>query len=109
MITKEQAIEALSKVLESWVHGGDADCIIAEFEDKLKEDTSMIAIPIWQLKDIEDILRQTSNLHDSSKRSTCYNRDVMAAWNMVVNALNGDTNLPNHRLTYNQIPRKIID
>ena len=36
-ITKEQAIEALSSVLENWVHGGDADCIIAEFEDKLKE------------------------------------------------------------------------
>lgn len=32
---KEQAIEALSSVLEDWVHGGDADCIIAEFEEKL--------------------------------------------------------------------------
>ena len=32
---KEQAIEALSSVLENWVHGGDADCIIAEFEEKL--------------------------------------------------------------------------
>lgn len=30
MITKEQAIEALSKVLESWVHGGDADSLIKE-------------------------------------------------------------------------------
>ncbi len=37
MITKEQSIEALSKVLENWVHGGDADCIIAEFEEKLVE------------------------------------------------------------------------
>lgn len=37
MITKEQAIEVLSKVLEEWVHGGDADCIIAEFEEKLVE------------------------------------------------------------------------
>lgn len=26
---KEQAIEVLSSVLENWVHGGDADCIIA--------------------------------------------------------------------------------
>lgn len=34
---KEQAIEALSSVLEDWVHGGDADCIIAEFEEKLNE------------------------------------------------------------------------
>lgn len=33
---KEQVIEALSSVLDNWVHGGDADCIIAEFEEKLK-------------------------------------------------------------------------
>ncbi|MDC1864197.1 hypothetical protein [Bacteroides uniformis] len=33
---KERAIEALSSVLDNWVHGGDADCIIAEFEEKLK-------------------------------------------------------------------------
>lgn len=32
---KERAIEALSSVLDNWVHGGDADCIIAEFEEKL--------------------------------------------------------------------------
>lgn len=32
---KEQAIEILSSVLENWVHGGDADCIIAEFEEKI--------------------------------------------------------------------------
>lgn len=31
----KQAIELLSSVLENWVHGGDADCIIAEFEEKL--------------------------------------------------------------------------
>ena len=31
----KQAIESLSSVLENWVHGGDADCIIAEFEEKL--------------------------------------------------------------------------
>lgn len=105
MITKEQAIEALSSVLENWVHGGDADCIIAEFEEKLKENTTIVAIPVWQLKDIEDVLRQTSNLHDSPQRKTCYNRDVMCAWNMVVNALNGDVNLPSHRLTYKQIPK----
>lgn len=34
---KEQAIEVLSFVLENWVHGGDADCIIAEFEEKLRK------------------------------------------------------------------------
>lgn len=37
MITKEQAIETLSSVLESWVHGGDADCIISEFEEQLNK------------------------------------------------------------------------
>ena len=31
----KQSIEILSSVLENWVHGGDADCIIAEFEEKL--------------------------------------------------------------------------
>lgn len=35
---KEQAIEVLSSVLENWVHGGDADCIIAEFEEKLNNE-----------------------------------------------------------------------
>lgn len=33
--TKRRAIEVLASVLENWVHGGDADCIIAEFEEKL--------------------------------------------------------------------------
>lgn len=31
----KQSIEVLSSVLENWVHGGDADCIIAEFEEKI--------------------------------------------------------------------------
>ncbi|WP_347223466.1 hypothetical protein [Bacteroides congonensis] len=33
--TRQRAIEVLASVLENWVHGGDADCIIAEFEEKL--------------------------------------------------------------------------
>lgn len=33
--TKQRAIEILASVLENWVHGGDADCIIAEFEEEL--------------------------------------------------------------------------
>lgn len=32
---EKQAIEILSSVLDNWVHGGGADCIIAEFEEKL--------------------------------------------------------------------------
>lgn len=35
---KEKSIEILSSVLENWVHGGDADCIIAEFEEKLNNE-----------------------------------------------------------------------
>ena len=34
-VSVEKAAEVLSSVLESWVHGGDADCIITEFEEKL--------------------------------------------------------------------------
>lgn len=33
----KQSIEVLSSVLENWVHGGDADCIIAEFEELLNK------------------------------------------------------------------------
>ena len=32
---KRKAIEVLSSVLDNWVHGGGADCIIAEFEERL--------------------------------------------------------------------------
>ena len=34
-VSVEKATEVLSSVLDNWVHGGDADCIIAEFEEKL--------------------------------------------------------------------------
>lgn len=36
--TKKEAINVLSFVLENWVHGGDAECIIAEFEEKLNNE-----------------------------------------------------------------------
>lgn len=32
---RQKILEALSSVLESWVRGGDTDCILAEFEEKL--------------------------------------------------------------------------
>ena len=35
--TSRKAVEVLLSVLDNWVHGGDADCIIAEFEEKLNE------------------------------------------------------------------------
>lgn len=40
---KKRAIEILASVLENWVHGGDADCIIAEFEEELMKKM----ITIW--------------------------------------------------------------
>ena len=73
------------------------------------EEEKTIAIPIWQLKEIENTLRIASNIHKSPKRETCFDRDVMASWNIVVNALNGNTDLPNHRLTYNQVPELLKD
>lgn len=35
LTNKERAIDALNNVLGNFVHGGDADCIIAEFEREL--------------------------------------------------------------------------
>ena len=32
---KERAYNALESVLERWVHGGDAECILEEFKEKL--------------------------------------------------------------------------
>lgn len=32
---KNKAIEELSSVLENWMHGGDSDYLLAEFEEKL--------------------------------------------------------------------------
>lgn len=78
-------------------------------ENKENEEEKTIAIPIWQLKEIENTLRIASNIHKSPKRETCFDRDVMASWNMVTNALNGNVNLPNHRLTYNQVPELLKD
>ena len=34
---KDRAYNALESVLERWVHGGDAECILEEFKEKLKE------------------------------------------------------------------------
>ena len=35
---KEKSLEVLSSILENWVHGGDADYIISEFEEKLNNE-----------------------------------------------------------------------
>lgn len=42
LANKQCSIKILSSVLDNWVHGGDADCIIAEFEEKLNENPEVI-------------------------------------------------------------------
>lgn len=37
LVIKEEAIDALDNVLDNWVHGGEEDCIIAEFEEELNK------------------------------------------------------------------------
>lgn len=37
LIAKRDAINALDEVLDDWVHGGDEDCIIADFERELSK------------------------------------------------------------------------
>ena len=32
---KEQAFKVLEFILDEWVHGGDAECILEEFKEKL--------------------------------------------------------------------------
>lgn len=38
LVIKEKAIDALDTVLDNWVHGGDEDYIIAEFERELNKE-----------------------------------------------------------------------
>ena len=40
-----------------------------------------------------------AKMHQCPNRVICFDRDVMAAWDIIINALNGDTSLSNHRLT----------
>ena len=47
----------------------------------------MRALEQWQIKRIEDTLRQVSNMMDAPKRESCLARDVMVAWNWLYDAL----------------------
>lgn len=38
LVTKGRAIDVLDNVLDNWVHGGDEDYIIAEFEEELNKE-----------------------------------------------------------------------
>lgn len=35
LASRQDALDALDRVLGRWVHGGDADCIVSEFEEEL--------------------------------------------------------------------------
>ena len=35
---RERAFEALEFILDEWVHGGDAECILEEFKEKLNHE-----------------------------------------------------------------------
>ena len=47
----------------------------------------MIQMLEWQLKQIENTLRLTSNLHESHNKETCFDRMVCKSWNWVKKAL----------------------
>lgn len=63
-----------------------------------------ITIPKWQMKLVQDTLRRVTNAMQSSERGTSLDRDIMQSYNITTNALNGNTNLPTHRLTIGQVP-----
>jgi hypothetical protein len=50
-----------------------------------KEET--ITIPKWQFEKIEDVLRQTNNIHHSQNKETCFDRSVCKAWQWACEAL----------------------
>lgn len=43
----------------------------------------------WQLKKIQDALRMASNIHNSSKKITCFDRNITQAKKFAENALEG--------------------
>jgi hypothetical protein len=52
-----------------------------------------ITIYKFQLEEIMDALRMTSNLHDSQLGKTCFDRTVRQANQYAENALNGDKDI----------------
>ena len=51
----------------------------------MKEET--IEVPVWILKEINDALRLTANIYHCSERETCWQRDIMQAFNMTTELL----------------------
>ena len=52
-------------------------------------ESKMINVPLWELKDIANTLRMVANALDSPKRVSCLDRNVMRSWNYVVDIING--------------------
>ena len=53
-----------------------------------------IIIYEYQLKIIIEALRITSNIHNSSEKKTCHDRQVTQAYELAQNALNGQIDKP---------------
>lgn len=43
----------------------------------------------WQLKNIQNALRMASNIHESHKKKTCFDRNITQAKKFAENALEG--------------------
>lgn len=52
-------------------------------------ESKMINVPLWELKEIADTLRMVANTLDSPKRKSCLDRNIMRSWNYVVDMING--------------------
>ena len=53
---------------------------------------NLIVIYKFQLENILEALRITSNIHNSKKGKTCHDRQVRVAYQYAQNALNGESN-----------------
>lgn len=66
----------------------------------MSELTKTIKVPLWELKEISDTLRMVANAHDSPKRESCLDRNVMRSWNHVIDMIKGHTSSISEILRY---------
>ena len=57
----------------------------------------LVEIPEWQLKDIEDVLRMTNNIHHSHLKETCFDRCIWKSWGWTRKVL-GMTDVPGENI-----------
>lgn len=57
--------------------------------ETIDKEVDCVKVPKWVLKEVENTLRLTSNIHESPNRNTCFDRCVMKSWNFVYCYLNG--------------------